>query len=225
MNSPRVVVPLALLAAAIVTTPAHAKSAKVKKATLSWSQTNLYVSGAQLPVQKTYLGYVVSPTLSPGGTFTPLAGAKGPTVNNASAAGPTSVYTTAFTAKKGKFDAKKVKGSISFKGIVEFKNSLFTTTVENPKIVLKGKTGQLFASGKSSSTAAPTYSNKPLLNLDLKTAKISKKKTKLTIKGIVPSIATADLAFPANYIVGAGPDRTPNTFGSFSFTVSLKKSK
>ena len=225
MNSPRVVVPLALLAAAIATTPAHAKSAKVKKATLSWSQTNVYVPGGApgAPVvNKTYLGYVAS--LSKG-SFTPLSGAKGPTVTGTSTAGPTSVYTTNFTTKKGKFDAKKVKGSISFKGLVEFKTSQFTTTVENPKIVLKGKTGQVFASGKTSNLAAPTYSNKALLNLDLKSAKVSKKKTKLTIKGIVPSVATADLAFPVNYAVGAGPERTPNTFGSFALTVSLKKSK
>jgi hypothetical protein len=219
MNSPRVVVPLALLAAAIITTPAHAKSAKVKKATLSWSQTNVYISGTP---QRTFLGYVAS--LSKG-TATPLSGATGPTVSGTSAAGPTSVYTTNFTTKKGKFDAKKVKGSISFKGIVEFKTGAFTTTVENPKIVLRGKTGQVFASGKTANLATPTYSNKALLNLDLKAAKVSKKKTKLTIKGIVPSIATADLAFTAPYPVGAGPDRTPNTFGSFSFTVSLKKSK
>src|SRR3954468_838469 len=167
MNSPRVAVPIALLAAAVATTPAHAKSAKVKKATLAWSQTNVYVSGTP---QRTFMGYVSS--LSKG-TVTPLSGAKGPSVSGASAAGPTSVYTTTFTAKKGKFDAKRKRGTLAFKGILEFKTGAFTTTVENPKIVLKGKTGQIFASGLEDNGAR--YTNKPLLNLDLSKAKVKVK--------------------------------------------------
>jgi len=221
MNSPRVVVPLALLAAAIATTPAHAKSAKVKKATLSWSQVNTYNTAVPAPAQRTWAGYVATFNK---GTVTPLAGATGQTVTGTSATGLTATFTQAFKGTKGKIDTKKAKGTIQFKGIVEFKTALFTTTVENPKLVLKGKTGQIFASGKTDVPNA-NYSSKPLLNLDLSAAKFSKKKTKLTIKGIVPSIATTNLAFPANYPVGAGPDRTPNTFGSFAVTVSVKPSK
>jgi hypothetical protein len=220
MNSPRVVVPVALLAAAIATTPAHAKSAKVKKATLSWSQTNVYNTAAPAGTERTWAGYTV---IAQHGTVTPLNGATGQTISSASAVGK--AFTQSYKGKKGMVDIKKVKGSVTLKGIVEFKSALFTTTLENPKVVLKGKTGQLFASGKSSDTTAPTYSNKAVLNLDLSKATVSKKKTKLTIKGIVPSIATANLAFPINYPVGAGPDRTPNTFGSFALTVAVKSSK
>ena len=220
MNSPRAVVPLALLAMTVVAVPAQAKSAKVKKASLSWAQTNVYVPGTTPPIQKTFAGYVAA--LSKG-TVTPLAGATGQTITGTSAAGVTSVYTQTFKGTKGKVDAKKLKGTVTLKGIVEFKTTQFATTVENPKLVLKGKTAQIVASGKTSNAAAPTYANKTLLNLDLSKAKITKKKTKLTVTGAVPSVATADLAFPASYAVGAGPERTPNTFGSFSFTVSLKK--
>lgn len=42
-----------------------------------------------------------------------------------------------------------------------------------------------------------------------------------TITGLVPAIATADKVWPGgSYPVGAGPDRTPNTFGAFALDVS-----
>ena len=40
------------------------------------------------------------------------------------------------------------------------------------------------------------------------------------LDGIVPSIATADYVFPG-YAKGAGPDRTPNTFGGFALRLGL----
>lgn len=92
----------------------------------------------------------------------------------------------------------------------------FTITVIDPRVTLSGTTGQLLATGVGS---AP-YNDQALFNLDLAAATVATDGRTQRITGIVPSLATANTAFPANYPVGAGPDRTPNTFGSFALTVT-----
>ena len=92
----------------------------------------------------------------------------------------------------------------------------------NPRLVLDldAATGQIFASGTNS--GGTTYDrSQPLFNLDLSGA-VDKAHLdgSRTISGMVASVGTTEQAFPANYPAGSGPERDPDTFGSFSLTVA-----
>ena len=99
----------------------------------------------------------------------------------------------------------------------------FTITLVNPRVVLDGDHGKLFATGVTSGRApgasVPYTDAQPVFDLDLTEATVTLHPDgSRTLAGIVPSIATADLVFPG-YPAGAGPERTPNTFGGFSLRV------
>jgi hypothetical protein len=216
-------VPAALLAAAAVAlaVPAVAPAATVTGGGLDWTLANVYESGGP----RTYLGYVTSPAgsgPSANGTATPSAGATGPTVTPASPRGVDQLATFAFGTASGRYDRAAGTGEIEVKGVVTFSSPIhrFTTSIEHPRIVLTGTTGTLSASGATGVTGqGGTYDRaKPVFALDLSRATVADQGATRTIAGIVPSIANDPFG---GYAPGSGPDRTPNTFGSFALRLTL----
>jgi hypothetical protein len=214
---------LAALALATAAVPASASAATVTAGHLDWTQTAVYNSGTP---QRTWLGYVTGdPSVGlAGGSATPTAPATGPAVDTTSPRGTTSTYTTVFPTTSGTYDPNTGVGSIDLDGGLTYTSlvHMFTITVTKPRIVLNGLAGQLFASGAGGGDT-PTYDRaKPLFNLDLTNATVTLKADgSRVLSGIVPSIATSKWAFPSPYLAGAGPDRDPNTFGSFSLAIAI----
>lgn len=211
----RLAAPLAAGAAALAVA-APASAANVSGGHLDWSSPDVYVSGGA----RTWLGYV---TTLANGTATPSNGATGDTVTPASPHGETSIATWAYNRLRGEYDSGTKTGNLSASGTVTFASTQygFSISVENPVVVLNGAQSTLSASGASGATPGTTYTTQsPLFNLDLTKATFTASDAGVvTVAGIVPSLATASTAFPPNYQVGAGPDRTPNTFGSFALTI------
>jgi len=208
----------AVAAAAAGTAPtALAAPADVTGGSLEWSQANVYESGTPA---RTWLGYV---TTLANGTATATAPATGTEVTPSSLKGATALYTFAYPANDGSYDRAARTGTVRTQGTVTFTSSLhrFTITVTDPVVTLNGATGTLAATGQGGASGQTPYTADPLFNLDLSGATVTEPSPGTQrIEGIVPSLAAAGTAFPANYAVGSGPDRTPNTFGSFSLTVS-----
>lgn len=202
-----------------------ASAAPVTVSTLDWTQAAVYDTAAPANTDRTWLGYATGPGFLAAGTVTPSAGATGPTVTPSSPRGATALYTFSFPGTSGNYDAATNTGSVELSGTLTYNSTAhgFNITVENPLVVLNGTTGTLYASGTGFPTAGatPYDRSQPLFNLNLAGATISPPVDGTrTISNIVPSLATADYAFPANYSSGAGPERTPNTFGSFALTVT-----
>ncbi len=201
--------------AAVVPAAAPAAAGNVSAGELDWSIANVYVSGGA----RTWLGYVT--TISQG-TATASGQATGATVDGSSPKGETANATFTFPATGGAYDAKAHTGTVKTAGTVTFASQAhgYSVSVTDPVVTLNGATGTLAASGNGS--AGPYTATQPLFNLDLSKATFSDGANGTqTISGIVPSLATVGTAFPANYQVGAGPDRTPNTFGAFTLKVAV----
>lgn len=216
---------LAAMAPALLAAPASA--ATVTSGKLDWTTTKVYDTSAPAGTQRTWLGYVTSAFPLANGSVTASEGATGAAVNSASAA--PADYTFTYPATGGTYEPATGEGTIQLDGIVTFFSPPggappngghdFTITVEDPKLVLNGDSGQLLASGKKSGDPL-TYANAAVFNLDLSAATVTLHADgSRTIAGIVPSIATSLAVFPAPYVAGSGPDRTPNTFGGFSLRV------
>ncbi len=216
---------LVALASALLAAPAGA--ATVTSGKLDWTTTKIYDTGAPAGTQRTWLGYVTTAFPLANGTVTPSDGATGATVNTSST--PGDAFTLTYPATGGTYEPATGEGTIHLDGVVTFFSPPggappngghdFTITVEDPKLVLNGDSGQLFASGKRSGDPL-TYTGAAVFNLDLSNATVTLHADgSRTIAGIVPSIATSLAVFPAPYVAGSGPDRTPNTFGGFSLRV------
>lgn len=216
-----------VVTALAISTCAVATGAAQASTILNWTQTNVW-SGTQ----RTWLGYVVNNTPpgfgSANGTVTWSGLSTNPAepISATSATGPTASYTFGYGYSSGTVNPTNLSGTLQFSGIVEFKstNHAFDITVEDPKLVLNGDgTGQLYAHGKNNSGATSYPDTAALFNLDLSktTCTFNPGDGTYELGNIVPSLATAGTAFPSGaqgYAVGAGPDRTPNTFGSFSLS-------
>jgi hypothetical protein len=203
--------------------PAAASAATVTGGHLDWSQTAVYDLGAPSTQDHTWLGYVTGPGPAlAAGTATPIAPATGPTVTTASTRGD--AYTTAFPATAGTYDQNTGSGAIELDGGLSYASSAhgFTITVEHPEVVLDGDSGRIFASGQGGGDTPSYDRSQPLFDLDLSNATLTLKPDgSRVLSDIVPSLAVTSHAFPSNYLAGAGPDRTPNTFGSFDLTLRL----
>lgn len=220
---------LAVLASAsLVAAPASA--ATVTSAKLDWTIEKVYDLAAPADTDRTWLGYTTSPSPLANGTATASDGATGATVTTASTAGD--LFTFSYPATGGSYEPATGTGTIQLDGVVTFFSPAggpppngghdFTISVGDPKLVLDGNQGQLFASGLKSGTTT-TYANAAVFNLDLSEATVALHPDgSRTIAGIVPSIASSLAVFPAPYLAGTGPNRTPNTFGSFSLRVRTK---
>ena len=202
-----------LCAAALTLTAmpvAGASAATVSSGQLAWSQTNVYDTSAPAGTNRTWIGYV---TRFAAGTTQPTGRATGPTVVAANGGAQTFLH----PLRSGTYDPVTGSGSVQLDGGVSYSSTAhgFTITVEDPRIDFNGGTGQLFAVGRgSTSKGAAAYDrSQPVFDLDLSSATVTHEGTKHTYRGIVPRIATEDYVFPKTYAKGAGPERTPNTFG------------
>jgi hypothetical protein len=190
------------------------QAAPVTAGDLTWSSANVF-AGAE----RTWLGY--TSTLAGGGAA-PSAGATGDTVTPASPKGADQIFSWTYGGATGSYEPADGTGTIQYNGVVTFDGPAhgIVISVENPKLVLNGDSGQLFASGTSTNAARSYDASTALFNLDLTHANVTLRANGTrTISGIVPSLASEDTAFPGTYRIGAGPDRTPNTFGAFTFNV------
>lgn len=237
----RLLVSLLAVAATSLGATAATASAGV---TLDWTLENAYSSGCSgSGLNCTYLGFVTNPSppgpASAQGTVTPsdgvtIAGPAGSvdSVTPTSTRGAGQNYTFSYPASTGFFDTDANTGTMSFDGTITFesKNQGFILTVVEPKLVLGSPTAgkaELYASGVHTTSMtpgdppAPYDQTKPILDLDLTGAswKLFADGTR-ALTGMVPSIHEGGYAFPGNYATGAGPNRTPNTFGAFSLVVS-----
>lgn len=187
---------------------------------------------------------------SANGTVAPLAPATGPTVNAASARGPMALNTFQFSGASGSYDEETGVGTIALTGGIEATSPAdrqnFRITLVDPVLKLDGNSGKLYAHGVTGTEGGTSYDDScvtvtasvpstceaphacattpddcPVMNLDLSQATVTRKADGTRVIGpIAPAIARAD--WMGGYAVGAGPDRTPNTFGSFSIALDLE---
>ncbi len=189
-------------------------AAPVEGGSLAWHTVNDFG-----PSARTWFGYVTNPSPAGGanGTVTPVAPVFGPTLTGASPRGAAVRWGMPAVAG-GDYDPATRTGTIEFDGELRYASTLhgFDYSLVDPQVVLDGANSKLYANGvKVEGTTSGTFDrSQPVFNLDLSAATF----TDTQITGIAPSIATAAWGFPATYPVGAGPDRNPNTFGSFTVT-------
>jgi len=224
-------------AALLVTQPAVAEPRPVTSGALRWSQFNVYDTSAPAGTDRTWLGYLtaIGPPFT-NGSATVTAPATGDSVTPQSPRGRDQAYTHAFpVAAGGSYDPQTGTGDLEFAGTLTFTSAAhgFTITVSNPLVVLRADSAQVFASGsgasgsgQSSSAGTPYDRTKPVLDLAVTgAATTTGPDGTTTITGLAPAIATADMVWPGgSYPAGAGPDRTPNTFGTFALEVGTAAS-
>lgn len=198
---------------------------------LDWTLQNSYgPGGATANVNRTWLGYVTNSPAPMGanGTVTPSAGAFGPTVTPASLRGATVFDSFGFALDDTETGLASGANTLQFEGTITFASPAapaghgFTSTIVNPRIELNTTTGtgKLYATGSNAGTAydATTAS---VFDLNLATATYRTYADGSTVVScITPSITQAGYAFPGNYAAGAGPERTPNTFGTFAIRLA-----
>lgn len=213
--------PLVVAGALVVAAPAAAAPAAVDGGSLSWTQVNNYDVTAPAGTDRTWLGYVTRPgPAGPDGTATPVAPLTAPTVDPSSPRGADKLYTWAFPATGGSYEAATGAGTVTFTGGVTFTSVPhgFSIKIAEPQLTLNGLSGVMRASGEYTDGGQIPYSDQPIFNLDLSgSTVVLRPDGSREIAGIVPTLAVTGLPFPANYTGGvSGPDRTPNTFGSFT---------
>lgn len=206
---------------------------------LEWTQLNAFESTA-LPgsstLNRTWLGYF---TNSPGpgsnrGTFTPSEGVIGETVTPDSPRGIGRNYLVRFPFESSTVKAATKTGIVRFKGLVSYRSAPMpaghgiTVTIQNPRIEFDGSdTAKLYATGlrtaggqSAPGSAEPYDDSQPIFTLDLGTnAPRTNADGTVTFVDAAPSVVATGYAFPAEYAAGSGPNRTPNTFGTFDITV------
>lgn len=228
----------------VVVGSAFVAAAASAAVTLDWNTAAVFNSSAPINTERTWLGYVTgnvsngSPA-GAGGSVEPSDGASGDTITTSSPRGASTQYKWSFPAASGSIAPSTLSGELKFDGIVSFNGTGhgFTITVEDPRVVLNGNgTGKLYASGTGSS-GTHYDETASVFDLDLNGAAANPSGTtpgeiagypaaewsynwdgSISLDGVVPSITSTSYAFPANYATGAGPNRVPHTFGSFSLT-------
>lgn len=207
---------------------------------LEWTQINSF-EGTTPPgsatLNRTWLGYF---TNSPGmatarGSFLLSNGAAGENVTPTSPRGIGVSYKTTFPMVSSTANAVTKTGIIRYSGLVTYLSPAppaghgITISIENPRVEFDGSnTARLYATGLHTvggvgggpASIEPYDESQPVFTLDLSgaTTEVNADNT-TTLKNVAPSVAATNHVFPANYPAGAGPDRTPNTFGSFDITV------
>lgn len=224
-----------LLSTAALGAAAIAAPAASAAVTLDWSTANVANSAAPADTERTWLGYVTNPArFSAKGTASPIAPATGPTVTPTSPRGVDQAATWSLPAVSGSLNPIALSGSMEFQGGVRFvspgpapdSGHGFTITVENPRIVLDPvtRTGELYATG----LRTPNGPDTPPVAYDrtepvfaFRTIDWSFRADGSTSLTLTPEVAESLYVFPAPYIAGRGPERRPNTFGSFTINVPL----
>lgn len=225
----------------IAATPAPAPSEPVTTAgKLEWTQINSF-EGTTPPgsatLNRTWLGYF---TNSPGpatarGSFLLSNGVAGENVTPDSPRGIGVSYKTTFPMASSTANAVTKTGVIRYSGLVTYLSPAapaghgITISIENPRVEFDGSnTAKLYATGLHTvggvgggpASIDPYDDSQPVFTLDLSGATVQPNTDNTTtLKNVAPSVAATNHVFPANYPTGAGPDRSPNTFGSFDITV------
>lgn len=199
---------------------------------------------------RTWLGHVTSNAFSTAqsanGVVSPIAPATGPTVDSSSERGPEALNTFSFVDASGSYDEYTGVGRIELSGGVDAVSPVdrqgFHITLVDPVLDLDGDTGKLYAHGVTdtggktsydetcttitaevpscSSACVATPDDCPVMTLDLSQATVTRKADGTRVIGpIAPAMARTD--WMNGYALGAGPNRTPNTFGSFSIALKL----
>lgn len=229
-----------LAALASVAALAPASSALAAPAgQLDWTMQNNFgpagTDNVTANVNRTWLGYVTNPTPGAGarGTATPSGAAFGPIVAPTSLRG-TNVWGSfgyALDATETATGVASGANDLQYDGVVSFVSPAppaghgFTFTLEDPQIVFNTTTatGQLFATGTTTqgrpAVVGPYDRTKAVFNLDFSKATYNVYADGSTVVScIIPSVAETNYAIPS-YAAGAGPDRTPNTFGTFAIRI------
>lgn len=203
---------------------------------LGWTQVNVFDTSAPADENRTWLGYF---TNSPGastarGTFTPSGEATGDTVTPDSPRGPQTQYRVRFRGLSSHGEPGLWPKVVRLGGVVTFRSQPapaghgITVTLENPRVEFDGSaTAKLYATGTrtvggpgGAGTTERYDDSQPVFTLDLTTGWGTKGSSMTwSYFQVQPTIAVTGHAFPASYPAGSGPDRTPNTFGTFDITV------
>lgn len=237
-------VPLSL---GVLAAPAPAAPAPVVSGTLGWTQHNVYNAAPVRTVlghitnpaagsgsAGTVAGSGGVSVTGPAGVAYPAG--VGPTSPRALPADSpatiaASAYTFSYPATGGSFDPATNSGTVELSGTVTFTGYPWLApspppaiTVVDPQVVLDGTSGRLFASGQGNPAPTDVYTRAggPLFTLDLSNAEaVFYADGSRGLRNIVPTLGLANVFGSAGqYVPGvSGPDRTPNSYGSFSLRV------
>ncbi len=204
-------------------------SASAAPVSLTWSQYKVYDSPYVVAnTCRTWLGYVaragVGPQYANGSAYGPDGNGGTLTVDGTNPFDCNTAYDWKFEATSGSMNTATQAGSFTFAGTYTFDSPAppsghgFHIEITNPKIVLAGDgTGEIRASGINNADAAyTTYSDVKIFDLSLTGAVCTVNwNGTTTLSNIAPSVAAANF-FTSAYAIGSGPNRAPNTFGTFS---------
>jgi len=201
------------------------------KGQLEWTLVNDYAG-----TTRTWLGYITNPTPGMGanGTFS-VVGGSGPfggTIDGTDPRGPNIEYTFALPVKDtAPLPFTPNDETYEFEGGFAFVSAGHGITAEweNVRIRFVSRTAaELIADGVKPAGGGPggggggtePFTDVKIFSLDLTQSKIRYHADgSTTISCMVPSVATDGYPI-SGYNTGAGPDRTPNTFGSFSVRIA-----
>ena len=221
----RRLLPITLLAFALLGSAASAAPVKLGAGELSWNQVNVYTTPCSSSGKCTFMGFTADPrdpnVGAANGSVFADAPALGPIVDTTTPQGTSATHTFPLTVTGSSYDPVTDQGAIEFAGTLHFKSNSavfgaqnFDITVTDPRVDITGTTGKLFATGRRSN--GTTYDRStPLFTLS--------GITETTIGGtvrlgnLIPAVATTGVFGSASqYPVGAGPNRDPNIFGGFA---------
>jgi hypothetical protein len=222
--------------AAVAAFGAGAATASADPISLTWNQYKVYDSPYVVPnTCRTWLGYV-SRHDAPGaanGSAWPSNGTTGPVlIDGTTPFSCSNSYDWSFPATSGSLSGTALNpstlaGTLSFKGTFTYDSPApptghgFHIEITNPKLVLSGTgTGELRASGINNADPAYTaYSDLKVFDINASAATYRMNfDGSASIDGLAPAVAATNF-FTAAYPLGAGPNRAPNTFGTFSITI------
>lgn len=232
------------IVAAVASIGFGATSASAAPATLTWTQYKVYDSPYVVTnTCRTWLGYVSRDGANAAyaaGSGIASNGATGPDILKTSpfapcASGgvvdPNDGQNIVFDAIAGSANPVNQSGSITFGGTYTYDSPQaaspgqaghnFNIVIDNPKFVFNADgTAELRASGTNNADPQYlSYTDLKIFDLDLAaaTCEYNPLDGSWNLNDVQPSLAsTAAGFFTGSYPVGAGPDRTPNTFGTFT---------
>lgn len=231
----------ALAAATLAALPSTALAAPVpiEGGSLDWAQVNVYNAAPE----RTFLGHTTNPGLAQQGrsngtaltsggatTFAP-DGTETDGARPESARGVGQAFTFRFPAAGGTFDRAAHTLDLTSTGTLTYAQYPALPTPPAPiavgalRLTLTGTTGAIYAATSGPAGAGDTPGD-PLFTLNAAQAQITPLAGgRYVISGLVPTLAKANIFGTAQqYAPGtSGPDRTPNTWGTFSVTVDTEK--
>lgn len=250
-RSPRLLLSTAVaaLATAALAAPAGATPVPVHGGSVAWGLANHYSVSVPAINRGTWLGHATNPgqanrgqsngtaTASDGATVTAPDGTAGTVVGPESIRGTDQLFTFNYGTATGTYDADAKTADVSSTGAVTFVTypGLPTPpaplTVSNPRIVLTGTTGAVYAgvdgaSAGQGGAVTPYDPTTPLFTIDASAATyVTQADGSVLVTGLIPTLAKGPVfGSTTSYKPGeSGPDRTPNTWGGFGLLLQLTK--